>query len=152
MKQNLTITVVVACLSAVVAVRAMADEHEGKMIRGHMVKSGDGSCCKREGMHDAMPMKRGGGVKREIIATEDGGLVVAVGNLLIKYDKKLKLVNKTQLDITEDDMQQMVEHMKMMHKQCGACKTGKQECPMCRKVDGRCEKCRKKQSDTETDG
>lgn len=56
-----------------------------------------------------------------IVATEDNGVVVMIGNKLFKYDKNLKLKNEAELKI---DMEAM--HKKMMEI--------KEKCPMCHKM------------------
>lgn len=80
----------------------------------------------QQGMHKGMPMMgqhmmgmmgmmRQHMMKPQITPLADGGVLVSTGNLLLKYDKDLNLVKKVQIDITDQDMQQM---MKTMKKHC----------------------------------
>lgn len=81
--------------------------HE-KMMRG---------CCP---MH-AMMMKSM--MERTIVATSDGGVVVAIGNKLFKYDKNLELKKETEIKIDGEAMEKMMMEMK-------------EKCPMCKKMMG----------------
>ncbi|HOW42412.1 MAG TPA: hypothetical protein P5110_08415 [Candidatus Omnitrophota bacterium] len=47
-------------------------------------------------------------MEKKIVATNDGGVVVWIGNKLFKYDKELKLVKETEIKI---DMPKMQEKM-----------------------------------------
>lgn len=61
----------------------------------------------------------------QMLATEDGHLIVLVGNTLQKYDADLQLVKEAELKI---DMQKMHQHMQDMMKSCPM-----QNCPMMQK-------------------
>jgi len=52
-------------------------------------------------------------MSKEIVATQDGGVVVMMGNKLIKYDKKLNLVKEIELKM---DMDAMKKHCQMSDK------------------------------------
>jgi len=63
-------------------------------------------------MMEAMPMMggmMGGMMHRQVVALEDGGVVVAMGNMLFKYDEDLELVKKVELQVSDQDMQQMMQ-------------------------------------------
>ena len=51
---------------------------------------------------------------RNVVATSDGGIVVAVGNKLTKYDKDLNVVKEVELKMDMEGMQKMMENMKGM--------------------------------------
>ena len=62
-------------------------------------------------------------MEKQIVATEDGGVVVLVGNKLLKYDKKLNLINETEIEIDYDAMHKM---MKKKMRECQGCKKKKE--------------------------
>ena len=90
---------------------------EGKMHGGEMLCGGMMGMCPMHGMMMKQMMGR------SIIATEDGGIVVIMGNKIAKYDKKLNLVNEVELKVDFEMMQKKMA--KMMD-----------ECPMCGKMMG----------------
>lgn len=49
---------------------------------------------------------------RSIIATSDGGVVVVMGNKLMKYDKDLNFIKEVELKMDMAGMEKMKEHMK----------------------------------------
>jgi len=55
---------------------------------------------------------------KELLATQDGGVVLMMGNKLIKYDAQLNLVKETELKI---DMEAMHKAMEEMKKNCPMC-------------------------------
>ena len=57
--------------------------------------------------------------EKTIVATSDGGVVVMIGNKLMKYDKNLKLVNEAEITMDMKAMQKMMGDMK-------------EKCPMCK--------------------
>ena len=80
----------------------------------------------KEGM-----MKHGmmmGMMHKEMIATSDGGVVIVIGNKIVKYDRNLKLVNQADLPQAEDSSKMM------------------KQCPM-RAKGMKCEKCKHKDGD-----
>ena len=62
-------------------------------------------------------------MSKQIVATQDGGVMAMVGNKLMKYDKDLKLVKETELKI---DMEKMQQKMKEMMENCPMQKMMKQ--------------------------
>jgi hypothetical protein len=66
-------------------------------------------------VHDKMMASM---MQRTVVATTDGGVVVLVGNTLMKYDGVLNLVKETEIRFDEQAMQQKMQ--KMMDN-----------CPMC---------------------
>ncbi|MFC1674942.1 hypothetical protein ACFL1K_03555 [Candidatus Omnitrophota bacterium] len=96
MKKVLAVALIALLLAPVVALA----EPEGKegMERKH----------KKMGMMGMM-------MKKQMVATKDGGVVVMAGNRLLKYDKKLKLVAEAEVKM---DYKVMKEKMMKMKKEC----------------------------------
>lgn len=118
MKQR--IATVIAGIAAVTVITgaAIAEEHGQGMQHGKMMQDKQ-DMSGMKGMMKDMPMMMGGMMKRQVVATSDGGVVVVAGNLLLKYDENLDLVKKTTIEISDEDMQQM---MKKMQKHRGMCR------------------------------
>ena len=59
-------------------------------------------------------------MSKSLVATSDGGVVVMVGNKLLKYDKNLNLVKEAEIKMDFEGMKEMMEkcpmHKKMMEK------------------------------------
>jgi hypothetical protein len=77
---------------------------KGRMMQGHMVKRGN-----MPGMMHPMMMGQ------SLVATEDGGVVVMIGNKLQKYDKDLVLQKEVEIEV---DMKGMWKAMKENMKEC----------------------------------
>ena len=45
---------------------------------------------------------------KTLIATEDGGVIVMVGNKLIKYDKDLNLIKEVEIKVDMDEMKEFM--------------------------------------------
>lgn len=87
-----------------------AKEHKGMM--GHEWK----------GPKEMMgPMMMKSMMEKTLVATSDGGVVVLIGNKLIKYDKNLNLVKEVEIKV---DMEGMKEHMAEMMKNCPKMRRG----------------------------
>ena len=94
------------------------DKQATKMCK--QSKRGDG-CCMRSMMKSMM--------SPSLVETKDGGLVVMMGNKLMKFDKDLNLAKETEVKLDVEGMQaimkQMMEncpcpmHKKMMEKGSG---------------------------------
>jgi len=72
-------------------------------------------------MMEGMPMMRqmmGRMMQPQMVAAADGGVFVMVGNMLHKYDENLELVAKTEIEISEEDMEKMMGKMKEHHQKC----------------------------------
>lgn len=85
--------------------------HKG-MMKGEAAKEGMQKKHAMMGMMEKM-------MKKEIIATSDGGAIVLFGNTLYKYDKDLNLVKKTEIEIDYEAMKKKMHEMKekcFMHK------------------------------------
>ena len=63
-------------------------------------QAGQGMMCKRMMHHGMME-------KSQMVATTDGGVVVKMGNKLLKYDKNLKLVKEVELNVDMGHMYPM---------------------------------------------
>jgi hypothetical protein len=118
-----TFIIVTACvLIGVVSYVGFAQPNKGGMMGGGMMQ-GRGMMM-QEGnrmdicpIHDKMMTSM---TQRTLVATPDGGVVVLVGNTLMKYDSALNLVKETEFKFDEQAMQQKMQ--KMMDA-----------CPMCTK-------------------
>jgi hypothetical protein len=116
------------------AIVVTASSHGGKDgMGGKCMKSmGEQMCCQNEGGGKCMAMKCGMKHK-SMIGTSDGGVVLWMGNSLVKYDSSLNKVSETQVD---------------MEAYCGekmsakCCKSDKIACSGCDKYDckGKCVK------------
>ncbi len=49
---------------------------------------------------------------KELLATQDGGVVLMLGNKLIKYDASMNLVKEVEIKIDIEAMQKAMEEMK----------------------------------------
>ncbi|MGA2092975.1 MAG: hypothetical protein ABSH16_06160 [Sedimentisphaerales bacterium] len=97
--------------------------HKGKMHEGMMHKEMMGMCP----MHSMMCERM---MKKEIIASEDGGVIIMCCNKLYKYDKDLNLVKEVELKAGQD----MKEMMGKMQKECmEKCQMMKMEKPAAEK-------------------
>ena len=72
-------------------------------VKGECMKGGDmrnccGGKCNCMGKMDGMMMHK------TVVATSDGGVVVMMGDKLVKYDKNLNLVKETELKMEEEVM------------------------------------------------
>lgn len=99
MKRVRTLVVLVAVLIAFLAI-AFAQE-SGQTQRPMMGKEMKAGKMKSHPMHGMMMKKM---MERQMVATKDGGVVVMVGNKLLKYDKNLKLVKEAELKIDYEAM------------------------------------------------
>ena len=59
---------------------------------------------------------------KELLATQDGGVVLMIGNKLIKYDASMNLVKEVEIKIDMEAMKNTMEEMKkncpMYSKEC----------------------------------
>lgn len=101
---------------------AFAEEHKGSTM-GKGMMSEKGMMMKSGKMMGMCPMHKM--MKKEMVPTEDGGVIVMVGNKLLKYDKDLNLKKESEIKMDIEGMQSMMEEMmekcpmrKMMMKKC----------------------------------
>jgi hypothetical protein len=123
------VMIVSAVLVSGVSVLLYAQQHMDDNNKGHMMDR-DGMMRHNRmklqsgmmGMPGMGMMGMGGMMRRQIVPTEDGGVIVSYGNVLIKYDKNLKQVAKTTFEISDEHMKGMMNmmknHMKMMDDVC----------------------------------
>lgn len=120
MKKNILIAVLafvfLAC--SVVSFAEEAEEAKDHMMHKEM-KGKEMRMHHKSGMMKKM-------MQREIIATEDGGVAVLAGNKLIKYDKKLNLVNEVKIDT---GMKEMCRKMMQKKGKCPTCGSKIEEKP-----------------------
>lgn len=106
MKKRACVVVVVFLFITAGAVFAQGPSDTGPMkgkgdMRGHPM----GMCpCPMHGM-----------MGKEVVATQDGGIVVLMADKIIKYDKDLNKVKEATIEI---DWQHMQDVMQKMQRQC----------------------------------
>jgi hypothetical protein len=130
MKKTIVYTVIASALAAG-AYLVFAAENEqpmigGGMMHGRMMDANQMPMHRgmgRGGMMDVNDMMMRGGMmgmhpmmySSSLVATTDGGVVVMMGNKLIKYDKDLNLVKEVEIKIDWQSWNKtMMEHRKMM--------------------------------------
>ena len=93
---------------------AFTQEHKASMMdTSKDMKQGDKMCPgKMQGMGHCCEMMMG----KSLVATEDGGVVVLLGNKLFKYDKDLVLQKEAEIKIDKEFMQKMMEKCPMSGK------------------------------------
>lgn len=89
----------------------------GQQRGGRMGMGGGGQGGDRPPMGPG-PMQRMMGplMQKQVVATSDGGVVVVIGNRIVKYDATLKKVGEAEIDISEQTMAEMQERMKQCCK------------------------------------
>ncbi|MCB9756988.1 MAG: hypothetical protein H6753_01035 [Candidatus Omnitrophica bacterium] len=85
---------------------------EGMMKGGMMDKGG---MMMGMGMMQAM-------MQKQVVSTNDGGIIVVTANKLTKYDKDLNVVKEVELKMDMEGMQKMMENMKSMCPMMGKMK------------------------------
>lgn len=129
--KNLASVVVLAVLFFSVSVVSFAEETGG--VKGHMTGKGmmmeeekEGRAKDMRAMHGMMMKQM---MKKSIVATKDGGVVVMVGKKLLKYDRNLNLVKEAEIKV---DMSKMKEMMKKKGgcAGCSGCKKTIKETPV----------------------
>jgi len=90
----------------------------GMMRGGMMGQGGHMPGCAMCGMMTGAMMWK------TMTATPDGGVIIAVGNRLIKYDNQLNVVKDTEMKI---DMNQMYSSVQKMMENCPMCRAMMQQ-------------------------
>jgi len=92
---------------------------EGQMMRRNTPCEGCEGMMGKKMMHKGMMGKGMKGcpmmksmMERKIVATQDGGIVVAIGNQITKYDKNMNVVKEVTLKVDMEGMQRMMRDMK----------------------------------------
>lgn len=98
---------------------AWAAEPKGMSAEKMNVSGMPGMCAEH-----AMIMSRMMG--KNIVASNDGGVILLTGNKLIKFDKDLNMVKKVEVDLDLPGMQKMMMDMR-------------DKCPMCKKMMSECQ-------------
>jgi heme/copper-type cytochrome/quinol oxidase subunit 4 len=110
MKTTTTFVIVILLAVGIAYIAFAADESSAMMSKTegkHMMGKGMMGCPIHMMMCEHM-------MKKEIISTGDGGVIVMACNKLYKYDKDLNLVKEVELKID----QEMKEKMEKMQKEC----------------------------------
>jgi len=114
-----TVSLIIFMVFAVVCTTVVFAEESAKMsnhmMQKKMMMHGMGMCP----MHIMM-------MKKELVPTQDGGVVIMMGNKLFKYDKDLKFVKEAEVKMDMDGMQKTIEGIK-------------EKCPMCHEMSERSE-------------
>lgn len=96
---------------------------EEKMMMGQAMEGGmmgaKGMMMRPQGKMMMMSSMYGMMMGKYIVATKDGGVVVMVGNKLLKYDKNLELKKEVEIEIDMPNMQKMREKCFKMMEQGG---------------------------------
>ena len=98
----------------------------GMIHKGMMIQQGQ-----KEGMRPMPSMMMKSMMEKSMVATQDGGVVVLVGNKLLKYDKNLNLQKEVEIKIDPSGMKDKMMLMQEKQKGCsGMMQQGdKQEVP-----------------------
>jgi hypothetical protein len=105
------LVVLVAIVSVIFLAFAFAQESSD--IQKHMM--GKGMRSSKTGkllMHNMMTNQM---MQKYMVATKDGGVVVMIGNKLLKYDKNLNLVKEAEIKI---DFEAIKKMMQKIEKKC----------------------------------
>ena len=102
-KSLIAIAVVFIVGTSGLAIAQMNDKGRDMMGKGMMDGKMMGMCPMMKSM-----------MERSVVATSDGGVVVVMGNKLIKYDKDLNVVKEAELKMDMEGMQKMMDNMKSM--------------------------------------
>ncbi|MDP8253509.1 MAG: hypothetical protein P9X27_03815 [Candidatus Kaelpia aquatica] len=104
MKKGIAIAVVLFS-GAVFMSSVYAGEKQGGVMGKEMMKSSGSDVSSM-----AMKMMMG----KSMVATEDGGVVVMIGNKLLKYDRNLNLKKEVKIEIDFSEMKKMMKKCKKM--------------------------------------
>jgi hypothetical protein len=124
-KTALSIFTVIFLVVAVFGLLACACDH--KSVKGERAK-----CCKwkkehHEKMEQCPVMSMMMGAKhKSVVATSDGGVVIVMGNRVIKYDKDLNLVKEVEIKV---DLEALHKKMMGMNKKCPMMQEGVERDP-----------------------
>ena len=78
----------------------------GKGMMGHQGMSGQGMMGREQMGKDMMG--------KSMVATQDGGVVVMIGNRLYKYDQNLDLKKETEISVDYEGLKDMMMKMRNM--------------------------------------
>ncbi|MBM3248058.1 MAG: hypothetical protein FJZ10_01335 [Candidatus Omnitrophica bacterium] len=106
-----------------------AKESQKSEMRTGVVRKG--VMMQKEGMRPMPSMMMKSMMEKSIVATQDGGVVVLVGNKLLKYDKNLNLQKEVEIKIDPSGMKDKMMPMQEKQKGCGGMmqQENKQEVP-----------------------
>lgn len=117
--------IIFTLLAAVVCMSFLSVSFAGDMVGRKGDKKWDkkdGMSCSMCHMHKSMMMG-----ERKLIATQDGGAILIMGNKLIKYDAQMNVIKEVAITIDMEAMKKSMEEMKA-------------NCPMCSKKSNKDEK------------
>lgn len=102
------------------------ESQKSMMGSGMMMQQGQ-----KEGMRPMPSMMMKSMMEKSMVATQDGGVVVLIGNKLLKYDKNLNLQKEVEIKIDTVAMKDKMMPMQGKNKNCSAMmqQENKQEAP-----------------------
>jgi hypothetical protein len=100
----------------------MGDMMSGQAMMGHYQDMSNLGMKGQQQMMNRCPMGKGmmsgmsmsGMMSKSMVPTEDGGIVVMIGNKLYKYDKKLKLEKEAEVPVDYKGLKGMMMNMQNM--------------------------------------
>ncbi|MFW6245232.1 MAG: hypothetical protein ACOC36_05035 [Fibrobacterota bacterium] len=57
-------------------------------------------------------------LRPQVYPAQDGGFLVVIGNRLVKYDKNLSQKQTATVELSQEEMQQMMDQMRQMIQNC----------------------------------
>ncbi|MBU1887685.1 MAG: hypothetical protein KKB46_00620 [Candidatus Omnitrophica bacterium] len=120
MKKTMFVVMLTAMCLAIYGISLAADINEAKgSMMGKDAMAGKGMMMHKMdkdhmGKHCMMREKM---MQRDMVAAKDGGVILLIGNQLMKYDKDLNLVKEVEIKVDmETMMKKMKEYREMMKK------------------------------------
>ncbi|MDD5557359.1 MAG: hypothetical protein PHN82_08935 [bacterium] len=101
-----SVVLAIACLGCAGMRCPVTGKYHGKE------KGGMWRCCP---MHGEMAVKM---MKPAVFTTQDGGVILLMGNKLAKYDRDLELQKEIELKCDKEGMKKMMEEMCEASPQC----------------------------------
>jgi cytochrome c556 len=124
----LALVIVAAVFCPVIAFAQGPDEKKEPVMTEQMKEKPTG-----QEYAGGMAMKMMGMMQKQMVATNDGGVIVLLGNKLIKYDKDLNLIKEVEvtteaeLKIDIGSMQDMMKNMKEKYGKHGKMTQGESQ-------------------------
>jgi len=104
-----TTKVLVLALAILLASSVIAFAYEHEMKQESMMSQGmKAGKMKKTMMYGTLQKMM---MAKQMVATKDGGVIVLLGNKLLKYDKNLNLVKETEIKIDFEAMNKMIQRM-----------------------------------------
>jgi hypothetical protein len=117
MKKIIVLAVITGSILIISAIGLAQNEQPQKGKMGQMGQMMDQKMKKQDHMQTRCPacaMAMCGMMSKAMLPTDDGGIVVMIGNKLYKYDQNLDLQKETELSVDFKNMKQMMMKMHSM--------------------------------------